>query len=70
MVVVYRIDYNLSELKVPRDAHVIEAPNAPTYGLNPTASCPLTLAPIKRVLVVHLANEISELMAHPQRVDS
>jgi hypothetical protein len=40
------------------------------YGFNPDVFHPRTLVPIKRVLEVPLANEISEVWAQSQRVNS
>jgi hypothetical protein len=42
----------------------------PVFGFNPTVFCPLTIVPLKRVLGVPLANEMSELKAQPQRVNN
>jgi hypothetical protein len=56
-------DQPQSELRVPLDTKAIETPKAPNFGFNLAVFCPLTLIPIKRVLGVPLANEISELKA-------
>jgi hypothetical protein len=62
-------DQSQSELRVPRDTKAIEAPKIPSFGFYPAVTRPLTLVPIKRVLGVPLANEISELWAQLQRVN-
>jgi hypothetical protein len=59
-----------SKLRVLWDAKVIKAPKVPVFGFNLTVSRPLTLVPIKRVMGVPLASEITELMAQPQRVNN
>jgi hypothetical protein len=61
-------DQSQTELRVPRNTHAIEAPKISSSGFYPTVFCPLTLVPVKRVLGVPLANEISELMAQLQRL--
>jgi hypothetical protein len=58
-----------SELRVPRNTEAIEAPIIYSYGFYPAVFCPLTLVPLKRVLGVPLAIEISELRAYLQRVN-
>jgi hypothetical protein len=63
-------DQSQSELGVPRDTKAIKTPQVPNYGFNPAVFRPLNLVPIKRVLGLPLANEIGEVMAQPQRVDS
>jgi hypothetical protein len=62
-------DQSQSELRVPRNIEAVEAPKVSSSGLYPAVFRPLTLVPIKRVLEVPLANEISELMAQLQRVN-
>jgi hypothetical protein len=52
-----------------RNTEAIEAPKISNYGFYPAVFRPLTLVPIKRVLGVLLANEISELMAQLKRVN-
>jgi hypothetical protein len=66
---VHLCDQSQSELIVLRNTEAIEAPKVPVYGFYPAAFRPLTLVPIKRVLGVPLANEISDLMARLQRVN-
>jgi hypothetical protein len=63
-------DQSQSELRVLWNTEAIEAPKISIFGFNPAVFCPLTLVPIKRVLGVPLANEISELRAQVQRVNS
>jgi hypothetical protein len=58
-----------SELKVPRGTKAIKTPKVPIYDFYPGVFRPLTLVPIKRVLGVPLANEISDLRAQLQCVN-
>jgi hypothetical protein len=69
-IVVPLCDHSQSELKVPQDKKAIETPKVPNSSFNPAVFRRLTLVPIKRVLGVPVANEIGELMAQPQRVNS
>jgi hypothetical protein len=66
-------NYRAPQRSIPvgaRSTKAIETPKVPSLGFNPIVSCPLTLVAIKRVLRVSLANEIIELRAQPQRVES
>jgi hypothetical protein len=54
-------DRSQSELRLPRDIEVIEAPKVPNSGFYPAVFRPLTLVPMKQVLGVPRANEINDL---------
>jgi hypothetical protein len=58
-----------SELRVPLNTKAIETPKAPNYGFDLAVFRPLILLLIKRLLGIPLANEITELMAQPQRIN-
>jgi hypothetical protein len=56
-----------SEPRIPQNTKAIETPKVPSFGFYLNLFRPLALVPIKRVLGVPLANEISEVKAQPQR---
>jgi hypothetical protein len=70
MTVVLLRDQAQSELKVLLNTQTVETPKVSNYAFTPADSRPLPLVSIKQVLGVPLANEISEVMAQPQRLNN
>jgi hypothetical protein len=63
-------DQSQSELRVARDTHAIETLKEQGSCFSADVFLSLFLVPMKRVLGVPLANEISELRARARRVDN